>query len=301
MKTVYKVGDIKSLIAESSNEFKAVLGPNVERDNKEINGKAYKDAKKRAKDFDGGLEKEIGEEKPNYEKTDANRTTLDYTPENASDEYKKRVKAQAEGYTSELEKNNGIEKTGDYSDNEKIYNGIKKSGQAMHRAQADWKASGLRARELPKDTFEHEELYEGNSKDGHEMRDMINVFKKNSALQPKKAITEGKPVKTIYFKKTAFLTEGHMISKIPDEFKNEGTRFKMKDKFGTTYLIEWCDGKADILSCNNKQKIDENMAKFHHIVDYKGEEYKNTSVSDRLNEGVDEISRMLDLMRKLNK
>lgn len=301
MKTVYKVGDIKSSIAESSKEFKAVLGPNVERDNKEINGKAYSDAKKRAKDFDGGLEKEIGEEKADYEKTDANRTTLDYTPENASDEYKKRVKAQAEGYTSELEKNNGIEKLGDYSDNEKIYNGIKKSGQAIHRAQSDWKASGLRARELPKDTFEHGEMYEGNSKDGHEMREMINLLMQNTAKPERKPIMEGKPVKTIHFKKTAFLTEGHMISKIPDEFKNDGLRFKMKDKFGTTYLVEWHDGKAEVLSCNNKQKIDESMAKFHHIVDYKGDEYRNTTVSDRLNEDVDEMSRMLGLMRKLNK
>lgn len=301
MKQIYKVGDIKSSIAESSNEFKAVLGPNVEKDNKEINGKAYKDAEKRAKDFDGGLEKEIGEEKAEYQKTDANRTTLDYTPENVSDEYKKRVKAQAEGYTSELEKNNGIEKSGDYSDNENIYNGLKKSGQAIHRAQSDWKASGLRARELPKDTFEHEELYEGNSKDGHDMREMINALRGNISAPSKKPISEGKPVKTIYFKKTEFLTEGHMISKIPDEFKNEGNQFKMKDKFGTTYLVEWNNGSANVLSCNNKQKIDETMSKFHHIVGYKGEEYNNTTVSDRLNEGVDEISRMLDLMRKLEK
>ena len=58
MEMTYNVSDLKRLIAESSNEFKAVLGPNVEKENKSNNGKAYSDAKKRAKDYDGGLAKE---------------------------------------------------------------------------------------------------------------------------------------------------------------------------------------------------------------------------------------------------
>ena len=66
MEMTYNVSDLKRLIAESSNEFKAVLGPNVEKENKSNNGKAYSDAKKRAKDYDGGLAKE--EKKVKYEK-----------------------------------------------------------------------------------------------------------------------------------------------------------------------------------------------------------------------------------------
>ena len=50
----YSVGELKALIAESSQEFKAVLGPNVERDNKKNNSESYKESKKRAEDFDGG-------------------------------------------------------------------------------------------------------------------------------------------------------------------------------------------------------------------------------------------------------
>ena len=159
MEIRYKVGDFRRLVAESSNDFKPVIGPNVEKDNKENNGKAYKEAKSRAKDYDGGLSKKIGEEKPKYEKNDANRTTIDVNPVNVSDEYKKRVKAQAEGYTSEMEKNNGIDKTGDFSDNENIYDAIKKAGKEIHKNVADFKASGVRARALPKDTFDREELY----------------------------------------------------------------------------------------------------------------------------------------------
>ena len=109
MAKVISVKALKQLVAESSNEFKAVLGPGVESGNKTNNGKAYSDAKKRAKDYDGGLEKEVGEERPKYEKWDDNKTTLDYNLPNASKKYKDRVKAQVKGYTSELEEKNGLE------------------------------------------------------------------------------------------------------------------------------------------------------------------------------------------------
>ena len=59
MEQVISVKALKKLISESSNEFKAKLGPNVESEDKKNNGKAYSDAKKRAKDFDGGLSKEL--------------------------------------------------------------------------------------------------------------------------------------------------------------------------------------------------------------------------------------------------
>lgn len=123
------VGDLKSLIQESSNEFKAKLGPGVKSGNETNNGKAYKDAEKRAKDYDGGLADSVKVAK--YEKLgDDNRTTLDYDVDNVDDAYKKRVAAQVQGYTSDDEKNNKIEKLGDYSDNKDILDAIKKSADA---------------------------------------------------------------------------------------------------------------------------------------------------------------------------
>lgn len=295
MEVTYKVGDLRKIIEESSNEFKAKLGPNVESEDKKNNGKAYKDAKKRAKDYDGGLSKELGEDKATYEKNDANKTTLDYTPENASEDYKKRVHAQVKGYTSVAEMENGLEKTGDFSDNDKIYQGIKKSGQEMHGNEEDFKRSGLQAREMPKNTFEKTEMYE--SRDGMMMRDMINSFKRNTE-QPKSTIKET-AIKTIYFKKTAFLTEGHMVSRIPDEFKKEGEQFKMKDKNGTEYIVEWKNGSPEILSYTNKNKINEFFDKFHKLSDYSSEsQYATTKPTNRLNEE-SSINKMLDITRKL--
>lgn len=404
MEKTFKVGDLKRFIAESSNEFKPVLGVNVEKDNKSINDKAYKDAKQRAKDYDGGLEN-VGGKRVKYEKNDANRTTLDYEPENVSDDYKKRVKAQVEGYNSELEKSNKIEKSGDFSDNENIYNGIKKSGQELHNGEKDMKKSGLQGREWPEKVFDREEMYE--SKEGFDMKQMINrmrilqenfdgslddfykeeddrgeygepgmvksydigwnnsvenfekeaseegmsledylkywwneisceplpftwqklgngytyhgneitrvgnvVFKEiygqlmvdesapgeneynddfmsrvdNAQLGTKaQGLMEHKNIKTIFFKKTEFLTEGHMLSRIPDEFKTEGEQFKMKDKTGNTYLVEWKNNKGVIISHSNKQGMNESLSRMKDLYSYSSTD-TNTTLNSRLNE-----------------
>lgn len=296
MEQTLTVKALKRLIAESSNEFKAVLGTGVENENKSNNGKAYSDAKTRAKNFDGGLSKEVGEEKSEYVKNDDNRTTLDYVMDNVPEDYKKRVHAQVKGYTSELEMNNGIEKDGDYSDNDKIYQGIKKSGQEMHDNQEDFKKTGLQASKMPKDTFKKDEMYE--SKDGFDMRKLINTLRESSTIE-KTPFVEQKSVKTIYFKKSAFLTECHMKSRIPDEFKNEGCQFKMKDKHGTTYLVEWRNGEANVINCDYKQKVTESMNKFHSLSSYDGKEYESSTKKDRISESTSEINRMLNIVRKI--
>lgn len=283
MEKTFKVGDLKRFIAESSNEFKPVLGVNVEKDNKSINDKAYKDAKQRAKDYDGGLEN-VGGKRVKYEKNDANRTTLDYEPENVSDDYKKRVKAQVEGYTSEHEKNNKIEKSGDFSDNENIYNGIKKSGQELHNGEKDMKKSGLQGREWPEKVFDREEMYE--SKEGFDMKQMINrmrILQENSETVNNEPLNEHRNIKTIFFKKTEFLTEGHMLSRIPDEFKTEGEQFKMKDKTGNTYLVEWKNNKGVIISHSNKQGMNESLSRMKDLYSYSSTD-TNTTLNSRLNE-----------------
>lgn len=296
MEQTLTVKALKELIAESSNEFKAVLGANVESENKSNNGKAYSDAKKRAKDYDGGLSNEKKNEK--YEKLDGNKTTLDYTPDNVSDDYKKRVHAQVKGYSSVQEMENDIEKQDDYSNNDNIYQGIKKCGEKMHNDEEAFKTSGLQAKNLPKEIYKKQEMYE--SKDGFDMRNLINTFKTKSAiLEDKKEFVEQKSVKTIFFKKTSFLNEGHMISRIPDEFKNEGTQFKMKDKHETEYLIEWSNNKANILACNHKQKIEETLNAYEKLSSYKGDEYNAMNGKSRINEGSYEINRMLDIVRKI--
>jgi hypothetical protein len=273
MEITCKVGDLKRIISESSNEFKAVLGPNVEKENNSNNDKAYKDAKKRANDFDGGLNKEVGEEKAKYEKNDFNKTTLDYTPENADDNYRKRVHAQVKGYSSEQDMNNGIEKSGDFSDNENIYKAIKKSGEEYKDNEKKFKKSGLQAREWPDETFEKNTMYE--SIDGFNMRKMIDTIANKE--RNFSSVSENKSnnnVKTVYFKKTTFLTEEHMLSRIPDEFKKEGERFKMKDKTDNEYLIEWKNNRGRIVEHNNKSGLNESINRMKSLFEYKSSDSK---------------------------
>lgn len=273
MERIITVGEMKKIIAESSNEFKAKLGPGVESKEREINGKAISDEKKRVKDFDGGLSKEVGEDKAKYEKTDDNRTTLDYEPENATPEYRSRVHAQALGYTSEQEMNNGIEKSGDFSDNENIYKEFKKSGEE-HQANVKLaKTSGLVGRELPEKTFDKDNMYE--SKDGFDMRQMMNRLSNNMT---KNCVSENQ-IKTIHFKKTEFLSERHMISKIPDDFKIEGTSFKMKDKDANEYIIEWKNNRAYVVSHICKDQLNEEMNRMKQLMSYKSSDSMTTSSS----------------------
>ena len=275
MKTMtYKVSDLRALIQESSNEFKAKIAPGVEDKEKDINDKAYKDAKTRAKSYDGGLADSIKVAK--YDKTkegDDNRTMLDYEVDNVDQNYKDRIEAQAQGYTSVAERDNGIEKQGDYEGNKQIFKSVTDDADQWKEKMVNARASGLAARTYDKEkTFKHDSLY------------------------------EGKNVKTAYFKKTTFLTEGHMMSRIPDEFKVEENVFRMKDKTGNTYLLEWKDGKAEIIGHSNKQGMNESIERMKALAGFKPSDYyKGTSTNSRLAEENEAFKDTLDKARRIIK
>lgn len=277
MEQVLTVKAIKGLIKESQQEFKAKLGNGVESGNKTNNGKAYSDAKKRAKDFDGGLSDEVGEKKNEYKKEDFNKTLMDYTPDNVTPEYKKRVKKEFVNGDKE---------------NEKIYKEFKKSGEEQQKNEKELKKSGLQAREWPDEVFDKGNMYE--SRDGFDMRQMLNSINEKIT---RKQFNESH-VKTVLFKNTEFLNEAHMISRIPDDFKKNGTSFKMKDKNGSEYLVEWDNNKANIIEHTNKKGMDESISRMKELFDYKTSDTK-TNYSDRLNENDDKFQETLKKMRKI--
>ena len=93
-----------------------------------------------------------------------------------------------------------------------------------------------------------------------------------------------------------------MMSRIPDEFKVEENVFRMKDKTGNEYLLEWKNGKAEIISHSNKQGMNESIAKMKALYDYKTNDYcKNTTSSERLNEDNEAFKNTLDKARKIIK
>ena len=255
----YTINELKTLIRESATEFKSKLGDGVEKENKKNNSASYKETEKRMEDFNGKTEKKS---KPVVnDKLDGNKSTLDYTMEgDPGDDYRDKIKAQAEGYTSTLEKNNKIEKCGEFSD--KTYNMLKKAGKEMQNNIENMKKTGLTARELPKDTFKKENMYK-----------------------------ESKNIKVLNFKNTTFLNEKQMIAKIPDHYKVEGNRFKVKDAGHNEFIVEWSDNEANILTYENKQKLNESIDKFKKLCFYKSQDqFKKSNTNSRLHESYEFVN-----------
>jgi hypothetical protein len=261
---VYTINELKTLISESTSEFKARLGDGVTAANKKENSSAYADAKNKSKKLDGGSKET---KRQIHDKEDGNKTTLDYAMEaNCGDDFRDKIKAQAEGYTSTLEKKNGIEKAAEFSD--ATYKQFKKAGQEMADNKVEAKRSGLTARTLPKSAFEKEGLYK-----------------------------ESKKIAVLNFKNTTFLNESQMVSRIPDDYKTEGNRFKVKDAGANEFIVEWVDGEANILSYENKKKLNESIAMFNKLSQYNSaSQFKKTTTSSRLNEN-HEFSKILNNAR----
>jgi hypothetical protein len=265
---IYTILELKQLINESASEFKAKIGQNVESTNHKENEKAYKSANEKTKILKGGKSEENN--KKLSEKNDGNKTMLDLELDsNCGDQMKNKIKAQAEGYTSELEKNNGIEKNGEFSD--KIYKQLKKHGKEMSDNKVIAKKAGLTARTLPDSSFKKDSLYK-----------------------------ESKKISVLNFKNTTFINESHMVSKIPDEYKVEGNRFKVKDCGNNEFIVEWSDNEAKILSYENKQKLNESIKNFHKLINYSSKEQFNKSTpSKRINENKT-FNTILNTSRRLN-
>lgn len=238
---VYNVGKLKSLIAESYNEFKPVVGDGVEKSNKTNNDKAYKDAEKRAKDYDGGLKVEKRKDLP--AKEDYNRGMLGLTPRvEPSKEYKEKIEAQAKGYTSKLEQDNGIEKNGDFDGAEKILKQVKDENEKINKERNDLAKSGLQARELD--------------------------------LKEKPTMTENRVAKRLTFKQTRFINEAQMLSRIPEMYKVDGQKIFMNDAHGNEYIVECVRSQktgaieTNVVSFSNKNVVNEQLNRIQQLMNY---------------------------------
>lgn len=274
---IINVGELRKLIKESS-EFKAKLGPNVESENKKNNEKSYKDSEKKAKDFDGGLKNPSKKEELDRS-DDLNQGMLDYTPKTeVDDNYKKRVKAQSKGYISvDDEKSGSKDKDGEYDDDARIYNSMKKNADVRNKAKVEKEHSGIVGSNTEKK--EKNTMYENKT--------------------PK--------AKRLTFKKTTFINEQQMISRIPEEYKIDGQRIYMKDRDDNEYIVECTksekSGKIDIniLNFNNEKVLNEQMNRMSKLFGYSVNEAQgNLTNKDRVNESTN-FQDILNKARELNK
>ena len=263
----YNVGKLRKIIAESAQEFEPKIGAGVRADNERNNEKSYKNAEKAAKDFDGGLKPEKKGELP--AKEDYNKTTLDYNPRTeVSKEQKDNWEAQAKGYTSKLEEDNGIEKGGAEFDNDgKIYNQIKDANEKMNKEREELAKAGIR----------------GNKKSD----DLEGVKTENTMVKENK-----KPVaKRLNFNHTRFLNEAQMLSRIPEEYKKDGQVIYMNDKVGNEYVVECVLSEStgfietNVVSYKNEKAMNEQLERINQLFDYKTPATCGpTSMETRVNE-----------------
>lgn len=266
----YTISELKALITESSTNFKAKIADGVESANKKENKSAYDSAKKKVKDFDGGGD-EIKSNRKLTDKIDGNKTTLDVAIDGKIDDKKKAdIEAQSKGYTSKLEQDNNIEKCGEFDD--KTYKQFQKANKEMTKRTMELKKSGLTSSKMDDEIYKKENLYK-----------------------------ESKKISVLNFKNTTFLNESQMISRIPDEYKFDGNRFKIKDAGSNEFIVEWKEGEANILSYENKVKLNESIEKFHKLSGYNSkEQFKNTTSKGRLNES-SEFNKILNKTRDIIK
>ena len=188
-------------------------------------------------------------------------TDLQYNKDAIDKPFQDRVKAQMKGFTSVENAKNHKD---DYEGNVE-YDGVDDEILSKHAKdnladKEDMQQTGLQARVHPKD-------FNGNQK---------TIYDKPT---PK---NESKDIKRIHFKKTTFLGESHMTSKIPEEFKHNGNKFLMEDNSNNRYLVEWLNNKANVISYMNKNKLDEQMNKIKSLFNKANDIQQQSSKEDKV-------------------
>ena len=277
MRRVYNVGELRRVIKESAakSEFKPVYGSGVQDDSKKINRQAYKDIEKETSAYDGGLSKQKPK-KGTAVTPELNRGMSDLQYDSISQPFKDKVKAQLKGYTSaDEEKNHKGEESGNASyDANDLTSDIAKHAKDVKKENDKLKGTGLTGSTQNKSDIE----------------------KRNDTM------FESKKIKNIKFKHTEFLSEGHMLTKVPDEFKNEGNKFIMSDSEGNSYLVEWHnDEKPDVEKRINKKLVNEEINRIKNLYNYHSKDFFNTTTSQSRLKEDKEISQMLGRARQLMK
>lgn len=266
-----KVGELRRVLREG-NEFKPVVF-GVD-DTKKTNEKAYSDIKKETEKYDGGLTKKDSKKLGGGISATDNKGMHDLAYDNISKPFKDRIKSQMKGYVSkDAEDKHKNDEFGNatFDKDENIYNAAKEHAKAVKQGKDTAAEIGLTGRELNK-----------------------NDIEKNT-----ETMEESKKIKMLSFKNTKFLSEGHMMTMIPDEFKVEGKRFIMRDGADNQYLVEWTAKEPNVTKKLNMTLVNEQKERMKQLWGYKSAEAKTSTSNFRIQEN-NEFTDMVRKARKLN-
>ena len=272
MVTRINVGELRRVIKESQNEFKPVVF-GMDK-SKEINDNAYSDTKKATEKYDGGLTSKKRNIGGGISATD-NKGMHDLTYDSINKPFQDRVKSQMKGYASkDAEDKHKGEPFGNatFDDNGNIYKAAKEHAQLVKKGKDAATEIGLTGREL----------------------------NKNEVEKLRTTMGESKKIKMLTFKNTQFISEGHMMSRIPDEYKKEGNRFVMKDSADNQYLVEWHAKEPVVTKKPNMTLVNEQKERMKQLWGYKSAEAQTSTASFRMQESKD-FNDMVDKARKLIK
>ena len=264
-----KVGELRRVIAESSNEFKPVEFGREE--SKKINDKAYSDIKKETSKYDGGIE---AKEKAGggISATD-NRGMHDLMYDNINQPFMDRVKSQMKGYVS-------------------------KDAEDKHKDDAFGNATF----DNDGDTYDAAKKHAKEVKQGHDKASEIGLtgreIDKSDIEDDSSTMYESKKIKKLTFKNTQFISEGHMLSRVPDEYKKDGNRFIMRDTAENEYLVEWNSKEPKVTKKINMRLVNEQKDRIRQLWGYRSSESNITTPSFRVQESK-EFNDMVKKARKI--
>ena len=266
---VINVGELRKKINESQNEFKPVV---FNKQNKSINTQAYSDIEKDTKKYDGGLTNKTQKVGGGINATD-NKGMHDLTYDNINKPFQDRVKSQMKGYVSkDAEDKHKDDEFGNatFDKEGKTYDAAKDHAEAVKKGKDAAVEIGLTGRELNKTEVEKQ----------------------------RETMGESKKIKMLTFKNTQFISEGHMMTMIPDEHKTEGNRFIMKDSSDNQYLVEWHSNEPMVSKKPNMTLVNEQKERMKQLWGYKSAEAKTSTSNFRIQEDKT-FSDMVNKARKI--
>lgn len=269
----YKFGELRRMVQESANEFKPKYGNGFNKSKEESDSReAYRNIEDDVKNLtvETPAQKLKNHGKSLSATVNRGMSDLQYDGE-VSQSFKDRAKANLEGYTSDLEKkNHSDEAHGNATFDDAISKEVQKTARDVKKMQDAQSEVGITN-------------YQKKKEDTH--RHQTNIG-------------ESKRINLLKFKHVQFISESHMLTHVPDEYKTEGKKFYMQDCKGNKYLVEWHD-KPEIEKLLNEEKTKEEFDRIKQLFEYKSKK-STTTVSSRKNEDK-KINEMLGHVRDLMK
>ena len=208
-----------------------------------------------------------------------NKNMLDLQFDNdPGKDYLDRVKKQVTGEDSEFGNKSDEDDAASNKGNKAFYDAAKKASAELINNKQKLQNSGLVGKEIP-------------------------LPKKST---PFKESTETK-TKRLNFKNTKFLSEKHLMSLIPEDYKTNKNVFIMKDCCSDEYLIEWSiDEKTQIsegivLKHENKTKLSEEFDRIKNLYKYKiGQKNISIKNNDNTKEDYQVISENIKKLKEVS-